>query len=211
MNLWLTIILFLILIILTVILFSSIFFHLVLNDKRKRGSLKWLCGSLYWDWKTKNSGFNLFNLRIWKGKLKKKPKKKEKEKKKEKLNYMVLWQEKEVMAKTAKVAFSSVGDVFRRSKLERFLLDARIGTLDPALTGILYGGISSISFPLQTFLPNISINVCPDFETQSFRGNTEVTIKTKVRDLFWIGFKTFFLLPKMAIIRLIRKLKKSRR
>jgi len=140
---------------------------------------------------------------------KEKPKKKKEEKKKEKLNYMILWQEKDVMAKTAKVAFSSVGNVIRKSKLERLFLDARIGTPDPALTGMLYGGISSISFPLQTFLPNTSINVYPDFEKQSFRGNTEISLKTKVRDLFWIGAKAFFLLPKMAIIRLIRKLKKK--
>ncbi|MGB2698711.1 MAG: DUF2953 domain-containing protein, partial [Candidatus Zixiibacteriota bacterium] len=150
-------------------------------------------------------------IRIWKGSLEKKekPKKKKEKEKKKRPGFKILWQEKKVMVKTAKVALSSAGDVFRKSKLERLFLDARIGTPDPALTGMLYGGISSISFPLQTFLPNTSINVYPDFETQSFRGNTEVTIKTKVRDLFWITVKTFFLLPKMAIIRLIRKLKKA--
>ena len=159
------------------------------------------------------TGFNLFNLRIWRGSLKKKekPKKKKEKERKKGPGFKILWQEKKVMVKTAKVAFSSAGDVFRKSKLERLFLDVKIGTPDPALTGILYGGISSISFPLQTFLPNTSINVCPDFETQSFRGNTEVTLETKVRDLFWIAVKAFFLLPKMAIIRLIRKLKKSRR
>lgn len=213
MNLWLTIILLLILLILAVLLFSSIFFQLLLDDKRKRGSFKWLGGSFYWDWTTKNTGFKLFNLRIWTGSLKKKkkPKKKEEKKKKEKTNYTAIWREKDTIAKTAKVTFSAVGDVFKKSKLDKFILDARIGTFDPALTGVLYGGISSISYPLQRLLPNTSINVYPDFETQTFRGNTEISLKTKVRYLFWIAVKTFFLLPKMAIIRLIRKLKKSRR
>lgn len=213
MNLWLTIVLLLILLILTILLFTSIFFHLILDDKSKKGSFKWLVGSFYWDWSDKMTGFNLFNLRIWRGSLEKKekPKKKKEEKKKEKPNYMVIWREKDTVAKTAKVAFSAVGDVFKKSNLERLSLDARIGTFDPALTGMLYGGISSISYPLQSFLPNTSINVYPDFEMDSFRAKTEISIKTKVRDLFWIAIKAFFLLPKMAIIKLIRKLKKSRR
>jgi hypothetical protein len=213
MNLWLTIILLLILFILSVLLFSSIFFHLVLDDKRKRGSFKWLCGSFYWDWSDKMTGFKLFNLRMWRGSLEKKekPKKKKVKKKKKGPSFMILWQEKRVMVKTANVAFSSAGDLLRKSKVDRFLLDANVGTPDPALTGVLYGGISSISYPLQSFLPNTTINVYPDFETQTFRGNTEISLKTKVRDLFWIVVRAFFLLPKVAIIRLIRKLKKSRR
>lgn len=213
MNLWLFIALLLIILILAILLCSSIFFYLALNDKRKRGSVKWLGGSLYWDWSDKKTGFNLFNLKIWRGSLEKKekPKNKKEEKKKEKPNYIAIWREKDTIAKTTKVAFSAMGDVFKKSKLDRLYLDARIGTPDPALTGMLYGGISSISYPLQSFLPNTSINVYPDFEKQSFNGNTEISLKTKVRDLFWIAVKAFFLLPKMAIIRLIRKLKKSRR
>jgi len=210
MRLWLLIVLFLILLIVVVALFSSIFFHLVLEDKRKRGSLKWLCANFSWDWSTKKSGFDLLNRRIWTGSLEKKEKPRKKKKKK-RPNYFVLWQEKEVMLKTAKIAFSSAVDLLKKSKIQRFFLDARVGTPDPALTGALYGGISSISYPLETFLSRSSINVYPDFETDSFKGNAEISLKTGLLDILWIILRAFFLLPKMAIIRLIRKLKKSRR
>jgi hypothetical protein len=213
MSLWLSIILSIVVLILAIVLFSSIFFHLILDDKRKRGSLQWLGASFFWDWSTKKTGFDLFNLRIWRGSLEKKekPKKEKEEKKKKKPNYIILWQEKEVMARTAKIAFSSLGDLLRKSKLEKFILDARFGTPDPALTGVLYGGISSISFPLQTFLPDSCINVYPDFEAPSLSAKTRISSQTRLLHLFWIIVRAFFSLPKMAIIRLIRKLKKSRR
>jgi len=211
MNLWLSIFLLLIVVITSIVLFSSIFFRLVLDDKRKRGSLNWLFGSFFWDWSAKKTGFDLFNQRIWSGTLKKKEKPKKEKKKKKKLNYIALWQEKDVMAKTAKIALSSVSDLLRKSKLEKLLLDARIATPDPALTGVMYGGISSISFPLQTFVRNASIKVYPDFETDLPKAKGEISVKTKLLDIFWILIRTLFLLPKIAIIRLIRKLKKSRR
>jgi hypothetical protein len=210
MSLWLYIVLFLILLIVVVALFSSIFFHLVLEDKRRRGSLKWLCANFSWDWSTKKSGFDLLNRRIWTGSLEKKEKPRKKKKKK-RPNYLVLWQEKEIMLKTAKIAFSSIVDLLRRSRLEKLLLDAKIATPDPALTGALYGGISSISYPLRSFLPRSSINVYPDFETDSFKGKAEISLKTGLLDIFCVIVGAFFRLPKMAIIRLIRKLKKSRR
>lgn len=211
MNLWLWIVLFLILLIVVVALFSSIFFHLVLDDKRKRGSLKWLCGRFFWDWSAKQSGFDLFNRKIWRASLKKKEKPKKKKEKKKGPDYFVLWQEKDVIVKAAKIVFSSIVDLLRRSRLEKLLLDAKIATPDPALTGVLHGGISSISYPLETFLPRSSINVYPDFETGSFKGKAEISLKTGLLDILWIIVRAFFRFPKMAIVRLIRKLKKSRR
>lgn len=210
MSIWLWIVLFLILLIVVVALFSSIFFHLVLEDKRKRGSLKWLCAKFSWDWSIKKSGFDLLNQRIWTGSLEKKEKPRKKKKKK-RPDYFVLWQEKEVMLKTAKIAFSSAVDLLNKSKIQRFFLDARLATPDPALTGVLYGGISSISFPLQAFLPRSFINVYPDFQTESLGGKAEIDVRTRVRDILWIVLRAFFLLPKMGLIKVTGKLKKSRR
>jgi hypothetical protein len=211
MNLWFSIVLLFIVLIISVVLFSSIFFHLTLDGKRKRGSLQWLIGSLYFDWSVKKTGFDLFNQRIWRGSLEKKKKPKRKKKEKKKLNYIALWQEKEVMAKTARIAFSSMGKLLRKSKFEKFLLNAKIATPDPALTGVLYGGISSISFPLQSFLRSVSINVYPDFETDVPEAKGEISVKTRLFDLFWVAVRAFFLLPKITLIKTIRKLKKNRR
>jgi len=161
------------------------------------------------DWSAKQTGFDLFNQRIWTGSLEKKEKPKKKKKKKP--NYFVLWQEKEVMLKAARIAFSSVIDLLKKSKVQRLFLDARIGTPDPALTGVLYGGISSICFPMRAFLPRSFINVYPDFQTESLGGKAEIDVRTRVRDILWIVLRAFFFLPKVALIKVTRKLKKSRR
>lgn len=211
MNLWIAALLLLILVAILVVLFSNIFVDLILDGKRKRGSLRWLCANFFWDWSVKKSGFNLFNQRIWTGSLEKKEKPKKKKKKKKRPDYFVLWQEKEVMLKAARIAFSSVVDLLKKSKIQRLFLDARIGTPDPALTGVLYGGISSVCFPLQAFLPRSFINVYPDFQTESLGGKAEIGVRTRIRDIFWILLRAFFLLPKRAIIKTMRKLKKSRR
>jgi len=139
---------------------------------------------------------------------KKKPKEKKKEKKK-RMNYKILWQEKDTMVRSGKVVFSSFGGLLKRSKLNKFYLDTRIGTPDPALTGILYGGFTSISFPLQAFLPNTSINLYPDFERVTLKTNLELALKTRFFDLTWMFIRTLFLLPKRALFRFFRKLFKK--
>jgi len=168
-----------------------------------------LFGSLYLDWSAQKVGFSLFNLKILRSSMKKKKKPEKKKKvKKKKLNFDVLWQEKDTMVKSGKVVMSSLGNLFKRSRVDRFFLDARIGTPDPALTGILYGGLLSISYPLQTFLPNTSINIYPDFEKETLRSNMELSLKTRIFNVVWIFLKVLFLLPKMRLIRFFRKLKK---
>lgn len=211
MNLLLSIVLLLIFIAIMILFFSHIFFHLILDDKKKKGDLRWLFGSLYLDFTVKKMGFDLFNRKIWRGSFKKKEKPPKKKERRKKPNYIILWQEKDTMVKTAKTFFSSMSNLLKRSKLERFLLDFKIGTPDPALTGVLYGGLSSLSFPLQSLLRNSSIYIYPDFETESFKTKVEISLKTRLFDAFWVIVKAFFLLPKIAIIKVIRKLYKKRR
>ena len=173
--------------------------------------MHWLWASFYCDWSAKKTGFDLFNQKIWSGSLEKKEKPKKKKRKKKRPNYIILWEEKNLIAKTGKIAFSSIVDLLKRCKMDKFLLEAKIATPDPALTGTLYGGISSISYPLRTFLPNSSINIYPDFETDFPEAKAEVSVKTRVLDIFWIIVRAFFLIPKIALIKVTRKLKKSRR
>ena len=206
---------FLLLIIIFFILsLTRIFFCLIIGPERKKGSLQWLNGSLYWDWPAKRIGFDLFNHRIWRGSLEKKKetkRKRKKRKKKKKFNYIALWQEKGTLLKTIKIIFSSSLALLKRVRLEKFWLDAKIATPDPALTGMLYGGISTISYPLSTFLPPNSIRIYPDFETESPGGNMEIIGKIRLFNLFWFLVRTFFLLPKTALIKTIRRINQRRR
>lgn len=200
--------------IILIILFSHLLFRLKLDSKRKKGSFHLLCGSLYLDWKARKIGFDLFNRKIWSGSLEKKKVKKKRRKKpkrKTKPNYTVLWQEKDTMFKTAKIILVSLFDLLKKSKLDKFMLDAKIATPDPALTGVLYGGLSSICFPVNSFLPAGSIYIHPDFKTESPQANLEMSLRTRSFDIFWALVRIFFLLPKISLIKLTRKLFKKRR
>jgi len=207
----LLIIFLLIFIIILILFFSPIFFRLNLDHKKKKGSFHWLYGSLYLDWSAQKIGFDLFNHKIWRGSLGKKEVPPKKRKKRKRPNYIVLWQEKDIMVKTAKIVFASMGDLLKKSKLKKFLLEVKIATPDPALTGVLYGGISSISFPLNSLLADGSIYIYPDFETESFKAKLEISFKTRLGDAFWVIARTFFLLPKLSLMKAIRKLYKKRR
>jgi hypothetical protein len=200
---------FLLSILILILFFSHIFFNLILDDKRKKGSLQWLFGSLYLDWTTKRIGFDLFNLRIWRGSLEKnelRKKKSDKSEKRKKPNFEVLWQEKNTLFKAAKIIITSIFDLFKKSKVEKFLLNVRIATPDPALTGVLYGDLSSISFPLSSFLPGSSIYFYPDFKTKSPNAKMEISLKARLFDIFWALVRAFFLLPKLALVKTFRKL-----
>jgi hypothetical protein len=96
--------------------------------------------------------------------------------------------------------------MLKKTKLERFWLNLRIATPDPALTGILYGGLSSLSSSLRPFLPLREVNLYPDFQAETPRANLEISLKTRFSHVLWVGIKAFFLLPKISLLKTMRKL-----
>jgi|GEM_PF-4535106 hypothetical protein len=206
MNPWFILILAPVLILLWILFFSHIFFHLTLNDKIKSASLSLLGCGMYLDWSSQKISFYLFNLKILSSSLRKKRMQVKKAGKTGKVNYIILWQKKDTIIKTLKIALRSFVDMLRKTKLKRLSLSLRVATPDPALTGVVYGGLSSISYPLRPLLPPESVHFYPDFEADSFKANLDLSLKTRFFHALWIGFKTFLLLPKISLVKTLRKL-----
>ncbi len=206
MNLWFILILPAIFILVWILFFSHIFVHLSLDDKTKSASFSLLGCGMYLDWSSQKISFYLFNLKILSSSLRKKQMQVKKAGKTGKVNYIILWQKKDTIIKTLKIALRSFVDMLRKTKLKRFSLSLRVATPDPALTGILYGELSSISYPLRPLLPPESFYFYPDFEADSFKANLDLSLKTRFFHALWIGFKTFLLLPKISLVKILRKL-----
>jgi len=206
MNPWFILILPAIFILLWILFFSHIYVHLILKDETKRASFTWLGCGFYLDWSAQKISFYLFNLKILSSSLRKKRMQVKKAGKTGKVNYIILWQKKDTIIKTLKIALRSSVDMLRKTKLNRFSLSLRVATPDPAFTGILYGGLSSLSYSLQPFLPGGSVYLYPDFQAETPRANLEISLKTRFFHALWIGFKTFLLLPKTSLVKTLRKL-----
>lgn len=211
MSLWLFIILALILIFILVLFFSHIVLRITWNDRIRRGSLKWLAGSLYLDFSTGQMGFQLFKLEILKSTPRKKGVPVKKVGKSKKLNYIVLWKQRALLWKSIKIVFRSFIDLTKKARLEKFMLDLRIATPDPALTGMLYAGLLSISYPLRFLAPEGSYHFYPDFVSATPKANLETSLRIGTLNAFWIAARTFFLLPKISLFKMARKLNKKRR
>ena len=206
MNLWFILILSAIFILVWILFFSHVFVHLILKDETKRASFTWLGCGFYLDWSAQKISFHLFNLKILSSSLRKKRMQVKKAGKTGKVNYIILWQKKDTIIKTLKIALRSSVDMLRKTKLNRFSLSLRVATPDPAFIGILYGGLSSLSYSLQPFLPGGSVYLYPDFQAETPRANLEISLKTRFFHALWIGFKTFLLLPKTSLVKTLRKL-----
>ena len=156
-------------------------------------------------------GFRLFKLEILKSTPAKKGVPVKKVGKRKKLNYIVLWKERALLWKTVRIIFGSFFDLVKKARMENFMLDLRIATPDPALTGMLYAGLLSISFPLRFLVPKRSFHFYPDFISATTKANLEMSLRIRTLNAFWIAVRTFFLLPKISLFKMARKLNKNRR
>ena len=202
---------------LSILLFSNFYLHLVLNEKRKTLSFKWLFFSLGSDWKSKEMTLSLFSWKILTKKIKEKPieekkiQKKKIAKKKGKIDFYVLWGEKSLIIKILKIVLSYFKNLLKRIKFDRLSLETKIATPDPALTGILYGGISGLAYSFGLSPLTQKVKIEPDFQATSAQAKIEVGLRTKSRDIFYYTTKMFFSLPKIKMVKLIKKAYKKRR
>lgn len=86
--------------------------------------------------------------------------------------------EKETRSAIGK-AKRELGALLRYLSPEKVELDFRIGTGDPAMTGIIIGGISLLPFVYQK-----GIHIVPDFEEKVVRGNGKM--KGRVRVIYFL-------------------------
>lgn len=206
MNLWFILIPLAIFILLWILFFSYIFIQLILKDETKRASFTWLGCGFYLDWSSQKTGFYLFGLKVLTSSMKKKQVQIKKAGKKGKVNYIILWKKKDAIIKTLKIALRSLVDMLRKTRLEKFSLSLRVATPDPALTGILYGTLSSLNYSLQPFLPGGGVYLYPDFQAETPKADLEISLKARSFQVLWVGVKTFLLLPKISLLKTIRKL-----
>jgi hypothetical protein len=198
------------------VLFLPVRLHLVLSEKGKSISLGWFFMMLGADFVSKTFELRLFSQRIMSRKIQKKRKEKEEVKKAKKIKkkgrgfeISDLWKEKDLISRVLVVFFRFLKDMLRRISLNRFFVEAEVATPDPALTGVIYGGLCALSVPTNLISPDIRIKVQPDFENEIPRGRAEVAFSTRLIDAAGAVLKMFFALPKIRIIKTF--IKKKRR
>lgn len=87
---------------------------------------------------------------------------------------------------------------FKRSiKLKRFELNARLATPDPVWTGMLYGMVSSIIYPLKAFYPKAKVRLQPDFAHELPSGTLELTFSIRIFRIVVLGLKAFPIIRKL--------------
>ena len=197
-------------------LFLPVRLHLVLNEKRKSISLGWFFMMLGADFVSKTFELRLFSQRIMSRKIRKKRKEKEEVKKAKKakkkgrgFEISDLWKEKDLLSRVLVIFFRFIRDMSTRIRLDRFFVEADIATPDPALTGVIYGGLCALSVPTNSISPDIRVKVQPDFKTEIPRGRADVAFSTRLIDAFAAIVKMLYALPKIRIIRTL--IKKKRR
>lgn len=198
------------------VLFLPVRLHLVLSEKGKSISLGWFFMMLGADFVSKTFELRLFSQRIMSRKIQKKRKEKEEVKKAKKIKkkgrgfeISDLWKEKDLISRVLVVLFRFLKDMLKRIRLNRFFVEAEVATPDPALTGVIYGGLCALSVPTNLISPDIRIKVQPDFENEVPRGRAEVAFSTRLIDAAGTVLKMFFALPKIRIIKTL--IKKKRR
>jgi hypothetical protein len=196
-------------------LFLPVRLHLVFNEKSKSILLGWFFVMLGADLLSRTFELRLFSQKIISRKMQKKPKEKEKVKKVKKtkkkgrgFGFSDLWKERDLLVRVLVVFFRFVRDMLRGIRLNRFFLEADIATPDPALTGVIYGGLCALSVPTDLISPSIRVKVQPDFKTEIPRGRADVAFSTRLVDALGATLKMFFALPKIKIIRTFIKRKR---
>jgi hypothetical protein len=198
------------------LLFLPVRLHLILDEKKRVISLGWLFMMLGTDLVSKTFELRLFSQRIISLRFRKKTKEKDEVKKVKKgkkkgrgFDVIKLWKEKDLLTQVFFIFFLFLKDILRSIRVNRFWVDADIATPDPALTGVIYGGLYALSYPTNFVSPHIRIKIRPDFENDIPRGKGEVAFTTRLINTIGAILRMFFALPKIRIIKIFLKRKKE--
>ncbi len=146
---------------------------------------------------------NLFNQKIIQKKFKKETKEKieKKKKKKRKLNILDLWHKRDLWQRVIQIALRFFSDILRAIRWDRLSLEVDIATPDPALTGVLYGGLYAVRCSADYFLPDAHIKLRPDFFNQFPRGSAETVFSIRLLNVVAPVSKMFFAMPKIQLVK----------
>jgi hypothetical protein len=194
---WLGLILLVLVMLIVLLLASYLRLETLLSEREQIFQVRWLGNKVVADAKVRELSWWFFAWRILHKPFRtgtKPEKPKEEKKPQEKVSLRVLLEERQRLR--------SLWRYFKHSvHIERFELNAHLATPDPAWTGMLYGVVSSVIYPLKAFYPNARLHVRADFAHDWPSGTLELRLGVYMFRLAVLGLKA---LP------LIRKLRKPR-
>ncbi len=177
--------------------------QLVLNNRKRIIAFRWLWIDLGSNLKEKTFELSLFNQNIIRKKFKKKAKEKIKKAKKKgrKLNIVDLWHKRDLLFQIIPILLRFFLNILRSIRWDKLFLDVDVATPDPALTGVLYGGLCAVKGSTDYFLPDAHIKFRPDFFNRFPRGSAETVFSIRMLNVVAPVSKMFFAMPKIEIVK----------
>jgi len=153
--------------------------------------------------KEKTLELSLFNQNIVRKQFKKSTKEKVKKakKRKRKLNILDLWHKRDLLHQVIPIVLRFFLNILRAIRWDKLFLEVDVATPDPALTGVLYGGLCAVKGSTDYFLPHARIKLRPDFFNQFPRGSAETVFRIRLLNVVAPVSKMFFAMPKIKIVR----------
>jgi hypothetical protein len=167
-----------------------------LSERGQQLKLHWLGNHIAFDIQKREFTWQLFAWHILrKPVVSTQPKAREEKKTREnreegKVSFTVLRQERQRLGKVWRYLKRSIN-------LEHFELNARLATPDPLWTGMLYGMVSSIIYPLQAFWPKAQLRLQPDFAHDLPSGTLNIALGVRIFRIVVLGFKVFPIVRKL--------------
>ncbi len=177
--------------------------RLILNDRRRSVIFNWLIVNVNSNLKEKTFQLNLFNQKIIRRKFKKKTKEKIKKAKKkgQKLNIVDLWHKKDLLYQIIPIFLRFLLNILRTIRWDKLFLKVDVATPDPALTGVLYGGLCAVKSSTDYFIPDARIKLRLNFYNQVPRGSAETVFSVRPLNVVSPVTKMFFAMPKIRIVK----------
>jgi hypothetical protein len=97
--------------------------------------------------------------------------------------------------------------IITASRIDHLRADVVIATPDPYWTGMMTGAAEALRGNI-LWLPRVSINVRPDFETDRPSGTISLSATYRMYRLTWAVVRFLWRVPKVASISMIRELRK---
>jgi hypothetical protein len=177
--------------------------QLVLNNRKRIITFRWLWIDLESNLKEKTFELSLFNQNIIRKKFKKKAKEKIKKAKKKgrKLNIVDLWHKRDLLFQVIPIVLRFFLNILKAIRWDELFLQVDLATPDPTLTGVLYGGLCAVKSSTYYFLPNAYIKLRPDFFNQVPRGSADIVFSIRLLNMVAPVSKMFFAMPKIQIVK----------
>ena len=177
------------------LLVSYLRLETLLSEREQVFRLHWLGNKFVVDAKARVMSWWFFDWRILHKPFKARESKPEEEKKpREKMSLKPLLEERQRL--------HILWRYFKRSlHIEHLELNARLATPDPLWTGMLYGAVSSVIYPLKAVWPKAQLRLQPDFAHELPSGTLNVVLGVRIFRMVVLGLKAFPIVRKLRLPR----------